>query len=313
MPVRDSRRRRPSPLQLRKKMNTSVLRWYKRHGRSLPWRATDDPYDVLISEVMLQQTQVSRVLVHYPGFLALFPSLPRLADAEQKAVVTAWRGLGYNNRAVRLHRLARIVMQRHDGALPADIMALRRLPGIGRYTAHALMVFAHGGRVPLVDINIRRLYSRVFWRMHEVSELRPENEIWTLAELLVPPERAYDWNQALMDLGAMICTARNPACAECPLRTICRSNGLLRSTAMKAPRSEPSRWGIPHRVFRGRIIEFLRERNLPSRDIHIGAAIAKDFQQRDRPWLAGILHRLQRDGLVRLCIGRNGDVEASLA
>ena len=190
-----------------------LLAWYKRNARVLPWRQTRNPYAILVSEFMLQQTQVSRVLDYYPRFLKRFPTMNALARARPKAVREAWEGLGYYARARNLHKLAREVTRRHDGTLPDQPEQLRTLPGVGRYTAGAVACFAYEKPVATVDTNVRRVLERVFGA----------KDVWTLAGQIVPKhgERAWRFNQALMELGALVCTARKPKCPECPIRNDC--------------------------------------------------------------------------------------------
>ena len=286
----------------------AILRWYSRQGRTLPWRLPTgqagnitNPYRILISEVMLQQTQVSRVLVKYPEFLARFPSVKKLATAKQREVVIAWRGMGYNNRAVRLHRLAKIVVLKYGGTLPSSFEELIALPGIGRYTAHALLASAFRKNVPIVDVNVQRLFSRVFWRMKTTADMRPVNEIWELAGELVPNQRAYDWNQALMDLGATICTARSPQCSACPLAALCSSKSAMKRVKRSPRWQEPMKDGIPNRIYRGRIIDALRRQNGQRRlglDL-VGRAIHPQYSSKHRPWLDSLMVGLERDGLIR--------------
>jgi len=198
-----------------------LLAWYARHRRSLPWRGTRTPYAVLVSEIMLQQTQVARVLEYYPRFLARYPTLEDLAAAPADAVRETWAGLGYYARARHLHAAARHVVGTLDGRLPRHPEALRRLPGIGRYTAGAVASLAFGADVPAVDTNAMRVLARVFGLRGRKGTGRHERRVWALAEALVPRRRSADWNQALMDLGATICTARVPRCPSCPVRRHC--------------------------------------------------------------------------------------------
>jgi A/G-specific adenine glycosylase len=190
-----------------------LLAWYKRNARVLPWRETRNPYAILVSEFMLQQTQVRRVLEYYPRFMARFPTIDSLARARPKAVMEEWDGLGYYARARNLHKLAREVTRRHDGTLPENPEELRTLPGVGRYTAGAVACFAYEKPVPTVDTNVRRVLERAFG----------SKDVWELAERLVPKqgERAWRFNQALMELGALVCVARTPKCPKCPVRSTC--------------------------------------------------------------------------------------------
>jgi A/G-specific adenine glycosylase len=185
---------------------------------------------------MLQQTQVSRVLEYFPRFLARFPTLAALARARPKAVREEWDGLGYYARARNLHALARVVSGTHGGGLPEDPAVLQQLPGVGRYTAGAVACFAFEKAVPTVDTNVRRVLTRVFW-----GEGRGERDVWILARRLLPRDgkRAWWFNQALMELGALVCTARKPKCDACPVRSDCRyiarSNSRTRSRARAHP------------------------------------------------------------------------------
>ena len=197
-----------------------LLGWYTRHARTLPWRGERSPYAVLVSEIMLQQTQVARVLEYYPRFLARYPTIEDLAAASDDAVRESWQGLGYYARARNLHATARCVVADHDGLLPSAPEALRQLPGIGRYTAGAVASLAYGARVPAVDTNATRVIGRVFGLRNGASRTR---RIWALAAGLVAPGRPEDLNQALMDLGATVCVARRPRCGGCPVRTVCAS------------------------------------------------------------------------------------------
>jgi A/G-specific adenine glycosylase len=209
----------------RERAHALLLDWYVREGRiHLPWRHTRDPYAVLVSEVMLQQTQVERVLPKYAEFLGRFPTLAALAAAPRAEVIQAWASLGYNMRAVRLHEIAQQAVATYDGSLPDTLEGLLSLKGIGRYTAGAVACFAFGQPVATVDTNIRRVLWRVFrgiepatWPAGE----RAVRETLTLADWALPPPRAYDWQQALMDLGATVCVSRRPACERCPLRDCC--------------------------------------------------------------------------------------------
>ena len=192
-----------------------LLIWYKKAARDLPWRETRNPYAVLVSEFMLQQTQVSRVLEFYPRFLKRFPTIEALARARPKAVMEQWDGLGYYARARNLHKLAREVTRRHDGTLPGSPEDLRTLPGVGPYTAGAVACFAYEQPVAAVDTNVKRVLGWVFRK----------KDVWGLATAIMPRngKRAWKFNQALMELGALVCVARKPRCAVCPVRRECLS------------------------------------------------------------------------------------------
>src|SRR2546422_8593667 len=220
-----------------------LLGWYARAARDLPWRRTRDPYRVLVSEVMLQQTQVSRVEQYYGRFLERFPDLGTLASAPARAVREAWDGLGYYARARNLHAAAREVVGRYDAKLPEKPEELIELPGIGRYTAGAIASFAYEKPVPVVDTNVRRVIRRVF--LGDGGRGRGDGYMWELAAELVPKngKQAWRFNQAAMELGALICTARKPKCPECPVRPMCRTGKT--TTCQLSPRTARSGRATP--------------------------------------------------------------------
>jgi A/G-specific adenine glycosylase len=215
----------PSPAlpdrRTRLRFRRRLLAWYARHRRDLPWRRTEDPYHILVSEIMLQQTQVDRVVPKYHEFLGRYPTLEALACSTPEEVKRLWYPLGYNVRPLNLHGIAREAVASYGGRLPDDEAALRAMRGIGRYTAGAVRCFAYGRPVPIVDTNVRRVLGRVFLGRRRLERLRGQKAMWDLAGALVPPRRAYDYNQALMDFGATWCTARAPRCAPCPMRRSC--------------------------------------------------------------------------------------------
>src|SRR2546429_169331 len=213
--------RKPARAQV---FTRKLLAWWARAARDLPWRKTRDPYRVLVSEFMLQQTQVSRVAEYYPRFLERFPDLATLARARPRAVREAWDGLGYYARASNLHALARVVSRDHGGTLPDHPVELIRLPGVGRYTAGAVATFAYEKPVPAVDTNVARVLRRVFWGINHAPRTTPR-PLWDLAHTLVPKngKRAWRFNQAIMELGALVCVARKPHCPECPVRSVCKT------------------------------------------------------------------------------------------
>jgi A/G-specific adenine glycosylase len=198
-----------------------LLQYYDAHRRALPWRGAD-PYGVWVSEVMLQQTRVDAAIPYYRRWMRRFPSIGDLARAELDEVLKAWEGLGYYARARNLHAAARELWQRHGGALPADPAALRRLPGIGPYTAGAIACFAFEQDVGFFDTNIRRVLHRLFFGP-EVPQEATTRQLQNLASTIVPPGNGWEWNQALMEFGAIQCTARKPACLTCPLQRHCRA------------------------------------------------------------------------------------------
>jgi A/G-specific adenine glycosylase len=203
-----------------------LLGWYARHGRDLPWRRTRDPYRVLVSEIMLQQTQVERVIPKYHQFLARYPTIHDLAAAPAREVRRLWYPLGYNIRPIRLHRIAREAVARYGGHLPESADGLRALPGVGPYTVGAVLTFAYGRDAAILDTNVRRVLTRVFVGPRRARRLRGDRALWDLARHLVPRGRGYDFNQALMDFGATCCTPRRPGCPTCPMRRCCASYPL---------------------------------------------------------------------------------------
>jgi A/G-specific adenine glycosylase len=207
----------------RQRFRRRLLAWYKRHGRPLPWRTTDDPYHILVSEVMLQQTQVDRVLPKYDEWLAKYPSLESLARAPEADVVQTWYPLGYNIRPRRLHAIAREAVDRFDGRLPDDEAVLRSFKGIGAYTAGAILSFAFRQRAAIVDTNVARVLFRVFVGAGDPKAHAMKRHLWGVSRAVLPHRHVFDFNQALMDFGAMVCTARKPRCLVCPMQNGCAS------------------------------------------------------------------------------------------
>jgi A/G-specific adenine glycosylase len=203
------------------RFSRALRAWFRKHGRALPWRNTRDPYRVLVSEAMLQQTQVSRVIDYYDRFLHRFPTIDALAKARPRQVRESWEGLGYYARARNLHALARRV----DGDLPSEPETLRTLPGIGPYTAGAVASFAFERRAALVDTNVARVLRRAFAPRADFKTSRGQNRIWAIAEAILPRTGKTTWthNQALMELGALVCTARVAHCGRCPVADYCKT------------------------------------------------------------------------------------------
>jgi len=220
-------------------LRAPLLAWYRRNRRPLPWRATRDPYAIWVSEIMLQQTRVETVLRYYPRFLERFPTLAALARAPESAVLARWSGLGYYSRARSLREAARAVVARHGDELPSDVAALRALPGIGRYTAGAIASIAFGKRTAAVDGNVARVLSRLFRIDGAPSSGEFRRRIWELAEALLPKRSAGDWNQALMELGATICTPREPRCDRCPVADACAALASGETASYPEPARRP--------------------------------------------------------------------------
>jgi A/G-specific adenine glycosylase len=252
--TKSTRARRPAtaavePVAAPLVLARDLLAWYDRHCRRLPWRARPgerpDPYRVWLSEIMLQQTTVPTVVGHFERFVARFPSVERLAAAPLDDVLHAWQGLGYYARARNLHRAAREIVARHGGAIPADAEALRALPGVGEYTAAAITAIAFGRPANVVDGNVERVIARLF--AIETPLPQAKAELRRLAATLAPRRRAGDYAQALMDLGAEVCTPRSPGCLGCPWSEPClaRRRGIAAGLPRRAPpRDKPQRYGV---------------------------------------------------------------------
>jgi A/G-specific adenine glycosylase len=219
-----------------------LIAWHGRHGRhDLPWQQSSEPYPIWISEVMLQQTQVTTVIPYYRRFLQRFPDIATLAAGSLDAVLTQWSGLGYYTRARNLHRAAQAIARDHDGRFPADFEAVRALPGVGRTTAAAICVFAYGERRAILDGNVKRVLTRHFGIPGYPGDRAVEAALWTTAESLLPNEEIGTYTQALMDLGAGVCTRRTPGCAACPLVPDCvaYAGGLVDTLPTPKPRRTP--------------------------------------------------------------------------
>ena len=249
-------------------LQEAVLAWYETSRRELPWRDIDDAYAVLVSEIMLQQTQVSRVIVTYTAFLERFPDVRALAAAPRAEVLHAWKGLGYNRRAVALHRAAQAIVEEHGGVVPADVEALQSLPGIGAYTARAVVAFAFAGDAAPVDTNIRRVVTRCV----NGATLKGVR-LQAAADAALPAGRSRDWNAALMDLGSQHCTAQ-PRCGECPVRDLC----AWAATGGDDPAAVEQRAGQPfagsQRYHRGRLLDALRAGDVLAADVASAAQLA---------------------------------------
>jgi len=284
----------------------ALMNWFSKAARDLPWRHTRDPYCIMVAEVMLQQTQVDRVLPKYEAFITRFPTLQALADAPTAEVIRLWSGLGYNRRAVNLQRAAREIVERFDGVFPRDVATLLMLPGIGPYTAGAIACFAFEQDVAFMDTNIRRVIRRA---LTDPAVTVKDRDLLALAQSALPIGRSWMWNQALMELGSLICTADSPACWRCPLRDLCcdyagrrASDERLEATPVRkriAERRDRPFVGS-NRYFRGRAIAALRA--LPpgtALDLaELGPQVRPDYTPNDEAWLVALLNGLVRDGLV---------------
>ncbi|MCI0520046.1 MAG: A/G-specific adenine glycosylase [Chloroflexi bacterium] len=292
-------------------MVKDLLDWYKRDARPLPWRGVADAYAVWVSEIMLQQTRVETVIPYYLRWMERFPTLESLAQAEQADALAAWEGLGYYSRARSLHRAAQVVAAEHGGRLPGDVHALRRLPGVGRYTAAAIASIAFGADEAALDGNIRRVLSR----LHDVTEpagsAQGERRLWELAQQGLPPGRAGDYNQALMELGALVCTPRAPQCAACPLAAGCRARalGVQEQRPAKTPRPAPPHYTVTAAVIcrQGEVLIAQRPPSgllgglweFPGGKLHLGEGLAQGLQREIKEELDVDIHVGQALGVYR--------------
>ena len=233
------------------KFSQLLLEWYARHARQMPWRNHPDPYCVWVSEIMLQQTRVETVIPYYQRWMEQFPTIAALAEAPEQEVLRLWEGLGYYSRARNLHRAAKMIQEKCDGHLPDQVDQLKKLPGIGRYTAGAIASMAFGKDEAALDGNIRRVLSRVFDVSVPERSREGEAQLWALARENLPHGKAGDYNQALMDLGAMVCLPRNPLCEQCPVSSECQAyrSGNQNERPVKKPK-EP----VPHYIVTAAVI-----------------------------------------------------------
>jgi A/G-specific adenine glycosylase len=234
------------------RLSSRLLNWYNQNKRTLPWRLPGlSPYAVWVSEIMLQQTRVETVIPYYEKWLRLFPTVQALAKASEHDVLNAWEGLGYYSRARNFHKAAKMVVEKYDGELPRDLNELRKLPGIGRYTVGALASIVFGIDEPALDGNLKRVYSRLFDISEPVDSTEGEKILWKLAKDNLPRGKAADFNQALMDLGALICVPKNPRCLICPALKDCqaRANGTQDLRPVKKPKS-----AVPHYIHAAAVI-----------------------------------------------------------
>jgi len=287
---------------------TLLLDWFDRNGRAdLPWRRNRDAYHIVVSEFMLQQTQVERVVQLFEAFMQRWPSFASLAVASQADVLRAWRGLGYNSRAVRLHRLAKAVVAEHGGVLPQEEAMLRALPGIGPYTARAVRAFAFNAEALAVDTNVRRIVHRTHYGI-EWPPRATAAQLDVAGLALVPAGKGYAFNSALMDLGATLCTARAPKCLICPLQSICAAAPLDAASLAKlakehAPKRGPQeslRFEATTRYVRGRLIERLRA--LPGDErisfLNLYDDLSPALPHHDAEAVAAVVQRLKVDGVL---------------
>jgi A/G-specific adenine glycosylase len=291
-----------------RKIRNSLLDWYARHGRTaLPWRVVRNPYYTLVSEFMLQQTQVDRVVPKFEAFVTRFPDIPALAAASSGEVLREWQGLGYNMRALRLHETARMVVERFGGAMPSQAHLLRQLPGVGPYTSAAIRAFGFDLDDAPLDVNVRRIVHRVFYGLEHPPKAAAR-ELDNRALAMAAPGLAHDWNSAMMDLGATLCTARAPRCLICPLREPCAA-APIDAVALERARREHAKapspqnaipWEQTTRFARGRIVERLRAlppgQRISLLDLH--SDLQPEMPERSLEDVCNLVAILEEEGLI---------------
>jgi A/G-specific adenine glycosylase len=287
-------------------VQAALLAWFAEQGRDLPWRTTRDAWAILVSEVMLQQVQVARAVPFYLAFLERFPTVSDLAAAPLAEAIRVWGDLGRYRRVVNLHRTARLVVERHGGAIPSEVAALRALPGIGPYTAGAVACFAFGQDVSFADCNIRRVLYRLVVGPELPEPAATKAELDRIAAAVLPAGRSWEWNQGVMDFGATLCTARKPGCGRCPVRDHCRAYPAVLEAAngRRGPSRPAYRYEGSDRYYRGRVLARLREEYARGGNEagvslgELGTRVRADFAADDVPWLRGVVDGLAKDGLA---------------
>jgi len=276
-----------------------LLEWHRNNQRSFLWRGLRrSPYVVLVSEFMLQQTGAKQVEKHLQEFLRQFPTVKKLAAASRPEVIRAWHGLGYNRRAINLHRAAKAITE--QGRFPKTLDELRALPGVGLYTASAMLAFAHNADVPVVDVNIERVLSRLWKRMPNFAATLPMRDIYELDASILPKGRSSQWHEALMDLGATICIKNKPKCSACPLRTTCPSAKGMKQPLRETTNVEPTYFGQPRRIWRGRILQLV-SKNEDIKNRALFAHLKKHYAISDSsfvPFVTSILTKLKAEGFL---------------
>lgn len=279
-----------------------LLAWYGANARDLPWRHTRDPYAILVSEIMLQQIQVVRAITFYLAFMARFPTVESLARASVSDVIHVWCDLGRYKRITSLHTTARRIVTDFGGIVPADVAVLQTLPGIGPYTAGAVACFAYGKDVGFLDTNARRVIHRVFVGCDVPAATASMRRLQGLASQVVPSGQGWSWNQAVIELGALTCTARRPKCAACHIQEHCAARATIAdavSERLTSPRGVVRRVGDgQNRLYRGRILAELRAESAGVHLRDLGGRLRPGFTDEDVPWIAGVVESLRKDGLA---------------
>lgn len=281
-----------------------LLGWWHANRRDLPWRHTRDPYRIMVSEIMLQQTQVDRVIPYYHRWFETFPDVQNLAEAPTSEVIRLWKGLGYNRRAVNMQRTAQAVVKR-GGEFPLSVEELLKLPGIGPYTAGAIACFAFEQDVAFIDTNMRRVLHRLFLGVDVPNPVASDKEILAIANAILPESQAWNWNQGLMEFGAVHCTARKPLCVICPLQSECNAYPDIQSALATSSKAVRGRKSVPfeqtNRYFRGRIVDVLRDHEGEGVVVdELGPVLKPGYSDEDLPWLIELVHGLERDGLAKV-------------
>ena len=282
-------------------VQSALLAWFEQHRRDLPWRHTRDPYAILVSEIMLQQTQVDRVLPYWQAWMERWPTVHALAETPVAEVIRAWKGLGYNRRAVNLQRAAQAVVDR-GGEFPDTVDGLMDLPGIGPYTAGAVACFAFEQDVAFIDTNMRRVLHRIFIGVDVPRPTVADRAVLEIAADAIPRGQGWTWNQAIMEFGAIHCTAKKPLCMICPVQEQCSAFPEIQA-ALAANGKVTRTKGIPfeetNRYFRGRILDELRAHEGEGVMLaDVGSAVKVGFASEDYPWLLELVTALERDGLL---------------
>ncbi len=305
--------------------SNAILEWYAIHKRDLPWREAGlDPYRVVVAEIMLQQTQVLRVVEKYKEFLFQFPTIYDLAAASREAVIQAWSGLGYNRRAIMLQQFAQEVVRLYDGKIPQVPEALIKLSGIGPYAAGSIASFAFNRPEPAIDVNVRRIYMRYFHGRDEGLPMSRdwEKKLYLLVRESIPEGRSCDLHNALMDFGSLVCLRDAPLCSSCVLRKNCSFFPLysvgkekvlfVAEKKVEKGMTENGRH-IPNRIFRGRIVEFVRKN--VGREVTIGefgCAVKKDYVESEQGWLVELCLKLEKEGMITFVRNEGGRVVLGL-
>ena len=300
-----TRRHLADPIDLDPSVASSVVAaaidWFGEHGRDLPWRHTRDAWAVLVSEVMLQQLRVARTLPFYQRMITRFPTPASMAGASLGQVLDVWGDLGRYRAAAALHRTAGIIVSGHGGVVPRDVAELARLPGIGPYTAGAVACFAYEEPVAFLDTNARRVLHRVFVGVDVPDTTARPAQLRNLASRLVPHERAWAWNQALIEIGALRCRARSVECQACPVGEWCVARSSIGEALSAAPKrvAPRTRYAGTNRQFRGQVLRVLRESVDAVVSIDdVGRRVRPTYAAADRPWIDSVVTSLERDGLI---------------